>query len=103
MVDPVRLREALGWHVNPIWFFGRSEQEVALLKDIEAAARAYLDLIENGIQRDGYLVGWCAKHDDLARRWPDGSWGCWWECTVESSGHHDESDFVRLVPDPEEA
>lgn len=41
----------------------------------------------------GFEPGWCKKHNDLARRWPDGSWSCWWECSVELDGRHQPEDF----------
>lgn len=49
-----------------------------------------------------YEIGWCRRHNDLAKRYEDGSWGCWWECVVEHQGDHAESDFaLRLLIDPE--
>lgn len=42
--------------------------------------------------------GWCTQHDEPARVWEDGSWGCWWETTVESIEHGPEDsarNFVR--------
>lgn len=44
-----------------------------------------------------FEVGICKKHMDLAKRYDDGSWGCWWECTVESDGEHDDSDFIPMA------
>ena len=45
---------------------------------------------------DPIEVGYCAKHLDLAKRYSDGSWACWWECTVEASGDHQDRDFIPL-------
>ena len=45
---------------------------------------------------DPIEVGYCAKHLDLAKRYRDGSWACWWECTVEADGGHQDRDFIPL-------
>lgn len=52
------------------------------------------------IDSDGFIyeLGWCAKHDDAAKRYegdaPD--YSCWWENIAEASGHHDPRDFVGI-------
>lgn len=42
-------------------------------------------------------IGWCTKHQDLARRFSDGSQSCWWEAIVEANGYHDDGDFMPLL------
>ena len=50
-----------------------------------------------GSDGDPIEIGYCTKHQDLAKRYGDGSWACWWECTVMTTGEHDDRDFVPLV------
>ena len=47
--------------------------------------------------RDNALVGWCNEHDEPAKRWEDGSWGCWWELVVETN-EHGASDLTKFDP-----
>jgi len=72
-------------------FMSHREKAEAHREDAQTAARGIF------MGPDGFEVGWCVKHDDLARRWHDGSWGCWWELSVEASGGHSDSDFVPLL------
>src|SRR5690606_16078899 len=44
------------------------EKAEAHREDAQTAARGIF------MGPDGFEVGWCVKHDDLARRWHDGSW-----------------------------
>lgn len=100
MMSATEIREALKF----------AAINTAEVDTLAKAARAYADLLENGLQvengDDPYEVGWCRKHFSVARRWQDESWSCWWESTVESNGHHAAEDFaswfdvVRLGESP---
>ena len=69
----------------------------ASIEDVIEALGAFVVPAAEGRNEEPYELGWCAEHQDVARRWPDGSWGCWWESIVEADGHHQPSDFRPLA------
>ena len=66
-------------------------------EDLIEALGGFVVPAAEGRNEEPYELGWCAEHQDVARRWPDGSWGCWWESIVEADGHHQPSDFRPLA------